>query len=145
MNLCRVYPVFIMLCIAISGAIAHVSGAPLLHVIILGLAVGMAPLVLMGIMSILMVAWCPDRPMCRCGKCRSDDYSYVESGNITVETVFEYQCPFCSRTYRQRDKRFWEFSSDGSEIPYAVISKWGRWKIEDTEPPVAAEGDIPHC
>ena len=140
MNLCSAYPVFIMLCVAIGGAVAHFSDVPVLYGISIGMAVSMAPLVLLGIMYSLMMAWRPDRPMCRCGKCQSGDYESLRPEEITVtkETVYEYRCPFCSRTYRQKDKRFWEVSSDGSEIPYMVISKLGRWQIESTEPPLAS-------
>jgi hypothetical protein len=137
MSLCSAYPVFVILCVAIGGAIAHFTDAPVLYGISIGLAVGFAPLVLLGIIYSLMMAWRPDRPTCRCRKCQYMHYESVWPEEITVteETVYEYRCPFCSRTYRQKGKRFWEVSSDGSEIPYMVISKWGRWQAENTEAP----------
>jgi hypothetical protein len=138
MNLCLAYPVFIILSVASGGAIAHFTDTSVLYGIFIGLAVGLAPLGLLGIINVLMMAWCPDRPICKCGKCRSMDYKNVgpEEMTLTEETVFEYQCPFCSRTYKQKDKRFLEISSDGCEIPYMVISKQGRWRNESTESPI---------
>ena len=136
MNFCRAYPVFIILSVASGGAIAHSSDALMLNGLLIGLAVGMVPLVLLGIIYALMMAWRPDRPICRCGDCQSSEYEYLGPQEITEESEYEYQCPFCSRTYRQKDKRFWEVSSDGSEIPYMVISRWGRWQIESIQPPI---------
>jgi hypothetical protein len=140
MTLCNAYPVFIILCVAIGGAMARFTNAPVLYGISIGMAVGMAPLALLGIIYALMMAWRPDRPACRCGKCQSGDYEPVmpETMTFTEETVFEYRCPFCSRTYRQKNNRFWEFSIDGSEIPYMAVSKWGRWQIENTKAPPAS-------
>ncbi|KPJ97771.1 MAG: hypothetical protein AMK71_12580 [Nitrospira bacterium SG8_35_4] len=138
MNLCRAYPVFIILSVVIGWAIAHFRNVPVLYGISIGMSVGMAPLFLLGIIYALMMAWRPDRPMCRCGKCQSEDYEFVWREEIPVmkKTIYEFRCPSCSRTYRKKDKRFWEVSSDGSETPFMVISKWGRWQIENTEPPI---------
>jgi hypothetical protein len=138
MSLCSAYPIFVILCVAIGGAIAHFTDAAVLYGISIGLAVGNAPLVLLGIIYVLMMAWCPDHPTCRCGDCKSTEYEYLGPEEITKETEYEYLCPFCSRTYRQKDKRFWEVSSDGAEIPYMAISKWGRWQTESTETPPAS-------
>jgi hypothetical protein len=89
------------------------------------------------------MAWRPDRPICRCGKGRSEEYEYIGPEQITAETVFEYRCPFCGRRYRQKEKRFWEFLDNGSDIPYMSISKWGRWQMESTRPTLAADADKP--
>ncbi len=147
MSFCRVYPIFIILCVPSGGAIARFIGSPVLKGMLIGLAVGFVPLVLLGIIVGLSSMWTPDRPICRCGKCKSADYEYVgpEELTLTEETFFEYRCPSCSREYGQNNKRFWEVSSDGTEIPYMVISKRGRWQIESTEAQLAADSDNPSC
>jgi hypothetical protein len=77
MNLCGAYPVFIILSIASGGAIAYFSNVPVLYGISIGMAVSMALLVPLGTIYALMMAWRPDCPMFRCGKCQSGDYEFV--------------------------------------------------------------------
>ncbi len=143
MNLSRAYPLFILLCIAGGATIAHFTGASIFIGTAIGSAVGVAPMALLCITYLLFMKWRPDRPMCRCGKCRSEEYEYIGPKHITAETVFEYRCPFCGRIYRQKEKRFWEFLDNGSDIPYMSISKWGRWQMESAEPTLAADAEKP--
>ena len=140
MNLCKAFPVFIIMCIAGGGAIAHFTDAPLVRGTTIGLLVGVAPIVWLCIAYAAVTTWCPDLPNCRCGQCRSQDYRYIGPDHITPETVYEYQCPSCGRKYRKKDKRFCEFSENGVESSYMVVSKWGRWTREGTEHAKAADG-----
>ena len=140
MNLCKAYPIFIILCITVGGTIAYFTGAPLMRGTTIGLLVGFAPIALLCISYVAVTTWRPDRPNCRCGQCRSQDYRYLGPDHITPETVYEYQCPSCGRKYRKKDKRFWEFAENGVESPCMVVSKWGRWTTEGTEQKNAANG-----
>lgn len=132
MKLCKAFPIFFAICVAIGGAIAYFSGSSLLYGTSIGMVVALSPLMLLGVLYILIVVWCPDRPECLCGKCQSNSYVFLNSQieQNALENVYQYRCPFCGRTYRQRHKRFNECLDNGSEIPYMVISKWGRWQIE---------------
>ena len=137
----RLFPVFVMACATIGAAVANSFSLPILLGAVIGLIVGFSPLVIIAIGYFLLMAWRPDRPLCRCGRCRSKQYQYAGPTQITAATVYEYQCPFCSRVYRQEGDCFREVSGDGSAIPYMRISKWGRWRLDRSGAGPASEAD----
>ena len=123
----------------IGGALtAHFTGAPMLRGILIGVAVGVAPMLLLAAAALLMTLWSPDHPACRCGRGRSGDYEYVGPERGTAESVHELRCPFCGRRYGSKGGRFWEIATDGSEMPFMVSSRWGRWRADVTNSAVGA-------
>ena len=59
---------------AVGGILAHRNDVSILAGIAGGLAVGMLPLLFLGAIVGLMMAWCPERPPCVCEKCISEEY-----------------------------------------------------------------------
>jgi hypothetical protein len=127
MNLQQAYPGFIVVCMAIGGILAHRSGASLVAGVAGGLAVGMLPLLLLGAVVALMLAWCPERPPCVCGNCSSEEYDYLGPMHKTDDDAYCYKCPRCGREYRLQGARF-DLKSAQGYSPYMEKSRWERWK-----------------
>lgn len=142
MSLSRALPLLVIVSAAGGGVVAQFIGASVAVGVAIGLAAGMTPIAVLSIGYLVLMAWRPDRPTCRCGKCQSEQYELVGPEQVTAATVFEYRCPFCGRAYRQAKNRFWELARDGSEIPYMSVSRWGRWQLEVSDPtPAAGTGE----
>ncbi len=106
---------------------------------VIGVFIAVIPLIVLGITYGVMMAWRADRPVCRCGQCRSINYEFVGPDNVVFEPgmAFDYRCPTCKRHFRARDSRFVEVLSDGTEVPYMAVSKFGRWIPDQPEQYVA--------
>ena len=112
---------------AAGGILAHRSGASLWAGIAGGLAAGMLPIFLLGAIVTLMLAWCPERPPCICGKCNSEKYHFVGPMHKTDDNVYYYKCPRCSQGYRLQGEKF-ELKGVHGYSPYMEKSRWKRWK-----------------
>lgn len=91
-----------------------------------GLALGMLPLLFLGAIVGLMMAWCPERPPCVCGKCDSGEYDFIGPMHKTEDDAYYYKCPHCGREYRSHGNTFDVKTADGYS-PYMVKSRWQRW------------------
>ena len=129
MSLCKTYPFFIALCIAVGGFIAVRTGNSLIMGACIGLIVSFAPLLLLGVTVGLMHRWRPDRPPCICGQCDCVDYRYIDrhSGTKPLDGAYHYKCPHCEREYRLQRGKFDIKSAEGFS-PYMEISRWQRWR-----------------
>lgn len=132
MNLQQAYPVFIVLCMAGGGLLAHHNSGSMTAGIAGGLAVGMLPLLVLGATVRLMLAWCPERPPCICGKCNSEDYDYLGPMQKSEDDAYYYQCPQCHREYRSQGSRF-DLKTENGYIPYMKKSRWQRWKMNSQQ------------
>ena len=126
MNLCKAYPGFIILCMAVGGILAHRNDVSILAGVAGGLAVGMLPLLFLGAIVGLMMAWCPERPPCVCGKCNSEEYDFIGPMHKTEDNAYYYKCPHCGREYRSQGPNF-DLKTAHGYSPYMVKSKWQRW------------------
>ena len=127
MNLQQAYPGFVVLCAAGGGILAQRSGTSWVTGVAAGLAVGMLPLFLLGASVALMLAWCPERPPCICGKCNSEGYDAVGPMHRTEDNVYYYKCPHCRREYRSQGPKY-DLKKEHGYSPYMEKSKWHRWK-----------------
>jgi hypothetical protein len=132
MNLDRLLPLFILLCLVLGGVIAHLRGESVLIGAGIGMAVGLSPLVFLGIAYLFIQRWSPDRPPCACGACESEDYDFIDSLSDFEEHVYAYRCPACGREYRAKGDSFSLSTPEGVK-PYMKTSRWGRW-VRDTAP-----------
>ena len=112
---------------AVGGILAHHSGVSLVAGVAGGFAVGALPLLLLGGIVALMLAWCPERPPCVCGQCESEEYDYLGPMQKTADDAYYYQCPRCGREYRLHGPRF-DLKTVHGYSPYMEKSKWRRWK-----------------
>ena len=133
MNLDRALPIFVILCTSIGALMGYRLGDSAVTGAAIGLAVGFSPLLLLGIGDGFFTLWCPDRPTCMCGKCKSNDYRYLGPPSKPSDDAYYYKCPSCGREYRLQNKRFDLRSSKNDFQPHMMISKWGRWR-PSTEP-----------
>ena len=136
-------PLFVLGSAAVGGAVAYFTGRTILIGVTVGFFLGFSPLVLLGTAYFLLIAWRPDRPICRCGKCQSERYDFIGTEQVSDGKIYRYRCPVCGREYKQKDNRFWEYMRDASEIPYMRISKWGRWQMESADSTRAADVRAP--
>jgi hypothetical protein len=130
MNLDRLLPLFVLVCVVLGGVIAHLQGEHFLLGASIGMAIGLSPLLLLGIAYLFIQKWSPDRPPCVCGACASDDYDFMDSLSDIKEHVYFYRCPVCGREYRAHGGRF-ELNTPEGVRPYMKVSRWGRW-VKDT-------------
>lgn len=134
MNLSRVIPLLVVGSAAGGGAIAAYTGHDVLVGVASGFLIGLSPLLLLGLAYAFLVAWRPDRPACRNGRCRADDYEFLEwpegARKEGTGCSYCYQCR-CGDRYVQRGTRFVEIAQDATEKPFMALSKWGRW-LPDT-------------
>ena len=134
MNLDKLFPAFFFICMGTGASIGYFGDGPTLTSTVngaaIGLAVGLSPLVVLGIAVRLITLWCPERPICMCGSGNSSDYQYLNHHSVGTDFTFFYRCPKCRREYRQHDKRFDLRLSKNEFQPYMTISKWGRWSAD---------------
>jgi hypothetical protein len=110
-----------------GGMLAHHSGYSILAGAAGGIAVGMLPLFFLGAIVGLMLIWCPERPICICGKCRSDNYDFVGPMYKSQDDTYYYKCSVCGREYRCRGPKF-ELKTEQGYSPYMEMSRWHIWK-----------------
>ena len=127
MTLEQAFPWFVAFCMAGGGLLAHHNDASWVAGVAAGLGVGMFPLFLLVAIYSLMLAWCPFRPPCVCGKCNSEDFDFVGPMHKAEDSMYYYECPHCSREYRSHGSKF-ELKSEHGYSPYMEKSKWHRWK-----------------
>jgi hypothetical protein len=139
MSLSLVLPSLTLIAAAIGGVVAYLIGAPTLSGVAVGFLVGVSPVLFIGVFASLLSAWRPERPTCRCGRCRSGGYEFIGPAQNSPELVYEYRCPACQRKYRQKGGRFWERLQDGTEIPFMRVSSWGRWRKDDADSAPSSE------
>lgn len=73
--------------------------------------------------------WFPIHPICRTGRCTSEDYVIVEYNQEEGTCIF---CCKCGTKYFQDHPYFKEILSDGSLRSYMKKSKrLGKWEIDD--------------
>ena len=126
MNLCKMYPWFIAVCMTIGGVLAHRGGDSFLAGAAGGLMVAMLPMALLGATVGMMLAWCPERPVCICGKCHSKNYDYVGPMHKPEDATYYYRCPKCERGHRSCGDRY-DVKTESGFQPYLLKSKWKRW------------------
>jgi hypothetical protein len=106
-----------------------------------GMLIAALPVFLLVLIYLILMAWRPDLPTCRCGKCRYKNYMYIgPSDMIRADGSFRFKCPKCGRVYEKNLNRFNELMADGKMVPYMSHSKWGRWK--QTNAGQASHGDV---
>ena len=72
--------------------------------------------------------WQPLRPICKNGKCKSDDYKWVTSiGDFHPVFICS-----CGNIYIQNGGCFIELLPDGKSKPYMIHSLFGRWKKDNS-------------
>jgi hypothetical protein len=72
--------------------------------------------------------WFPIHPICKDGKCTSEDYEIVKYNE--EDGTFIFRCK-CGTEYYQDFPYFKEILSDGSLKTYMKINRWGKWKPDD--------------
>jgi hypothetical protein len=110
-----------------GGILAHYSGYSFLAGVAGGVTFGMLPLLVLGAIVGLMFLWCPERPICICGKCRSEDYDFIGPMSKPEDNTFYYKCSLCGREYRCQGSKF-DLKTAQGYSPYMEISRWRRWK-----------------
>jgi hypothetical protein len=126
MNLCRLMPVFALLCGLGGLLLAAVLGYPLA----LGGLVGLlAPTVPLTILYLAANVFFPEVPPCRCGRsCSLDSGSPDGYEFLRVEqAAFFYQCRRCGRCYAHRGDDFFLVGEDGAQQPHSRRVR-GRWR-----------------
>lgn len=114
---------------ALGGvAIAHFCGFSLWTGFGYGLLVGFSPLALL-FLAALVLRMNNDRPPCKCGRCKSDQYEFIRmEQNRDGDDEYFYRCPSCGRDWKARGDVFYEIKADGSEAAY-MKSNWRQtWK-----------------
>jgi hypothetical protein len=126
MNLELILPLFIVFCAALGAVIAYAIGGSALSGALIGGAIGFSPLFVLAVVYALLQRWSPERPDCICGRCKPEDYDFLESMSDIEEHVYFYRCPHCGRKYREHGDRFGLETPEGIR-PYMTTSRWGRW------------------
>ncbi len=125
MSLDTLLPILMLLLPAVGGVLGYrwggVTGGSI------GVAIGFSPFVLFAAAYGAVTVWFPDRPVCICGQCKSEDYKYLGFRKPARDTHY-YKCSRCQRHYRLENGRFDLRQDDESYKPYMKLSKWGRWK-----------------
>jgi hypothetical protein len=94
--------------------------------LILGSTLGVTAFVVLHRLIDIWYKWRPLRPICRQGKCSSDDYELIELSNAGA--VFRCRC---GMKYLKNNRCFMEILDDGSTCAYMRRhSMFGRWKRE---------------
>lgn len=124
-------PIWLMLCAASGMLLGYqLQQRPFLG-LALGALAGNLPFVLLGAGHGVLLAWRPERPRCRCGRCRSEQYEFTGAeGRASGSIIFRYRCPACGRRYGRMGSRFLELESGGSGSIYMKLSCVGRWVRE---------------
>jgi len=68
-------------------------------------------------------------PVCRCGRCKGNDYTFIEiepKGVVTEDTEFHYKCSFCARRWAEKGSVFYEVTPDGLK-PYKKRFSTNIW------------------
>lgn len=129
--MCFFWKLFILICATLSslffgnkfGLLGGIIGFPL------GLILAFLIIYILNILMDLWYVWRPLRPICKNGKCKSNDYKWV--------TRIEDFCPVficsCGDLYLKNGSLFIELLSDGSSEPYMSHSFFGRWKKDHTK------------
>ena len=128
MNLSCILPFFILGAAAIGAVTGPSYGYSWLQGALVGFFLGWSPLLLLGLAAGLIQLWRPDLPRCRTGSCAYPDYDYLEHRPSKSEDGIEflYRCR-CGGHYLLREGRLFEVSEDGSERPFMLVSRLGRW------------------
>jgi hypothetical protein len=127
MNLDRVIPLWVAFCFGVGALVGATTSVGWPRALFWGGGIGMAPLLLLGLVGLWAKLIFRDRPVCICGSCRSADYVFLGADSQRPPIRFDYECPSCHRRYRARDDVFFELAADGSERPYMRQSRFGRW------------------
>lgn len=134
MTLCRLYPIFIVLCAGTGAVLANAFGASLLCGVVCGWLVGIVPLLALVILYVGLMWWRPDLPPCKCGETRYGGFEYIGSySHVPNEIWYENRCPKCGRCYQSRDSIVVEILADGTTVPFMKVSRWGRWEPDRSE------------
>jgi hypothetical protein len=145
MNLSQLYPFFIIVCIVVGLIVSKLLEASLVFGAIFGLLMGFVPLIVLGVAYAAIMFWRPDLPTCRCGQTKYGEYEYIgPMEGFSEDTWYENRCPKCERHYKSKGKVVMECQADGTLIPYMIVSKWGRWQLDNVEPDTAVVADRPH-
>ncbi len=134
MNICRIYPWYIITCITIGLLVPLYTQTSLANGFFWGICAGMLPMTILGVLYLILIQWSPDRPRCICGKCSSNDYQYVDQEKINDDLAFHFICPFCTREYRSCGGKF-ELKTKNGLTPYMEMTKWRRWGRSSKKPP----------
>ena len=108
-------PIWLMLC-AVGGMLLgqDLEQRPL-YGLLLGAAAGNLPFVVLGAGHAILMAWRPERPPCRCGRCGSEEYELTGSRwRSSGSMVLFYRCPACGRRYGGTGARFQELGSQSA-------------------------------
>ncbi|MHC4573845.1 MAG: hypothetical protein ACYS76_06895 [Planctomycetota bacterium] len=144
MNLSKLYPFFLAVCIAVGLLVSKWVGASLVAGASFGLLAGLIPMLVFAVVYAAIMFWRPDLPTCRCGQTKYGDYEYVgPMEGFSEDTWYENRCPKCGRHYKSKGKVVMECQADGTLIPYMRVSKWGRWQLDNAEPDTAVDADKP--
>jgi hypothetical protein len=133
MNLSSIIPLFMLGAAATGALIGPSYGYPWLQGALVGFGLGWVPLLLLGLAAGLIQLWRPDLPRCRAGSCAYPDYEFLEHRPSKSEDGIEflYRCQ-CGGRYLLREGRLCELAEDGSERPFMLVSRWGRWIDADS-------------
>lgn len=133
MNIERLYPIGFIICAIIGAIIGRVSGHGVLRGMTNAMIIAALPVFLLILIYLILMAWRPDLPVCRCGKCRCRDYRYAGSTDSPrAASIVHFECPKCGRVYEKDHGSFNELLADGQTVPYMNHTKWGRWKRAKT-------------
>jgi hypothetical protein len=132
MNLERPYPFWLVTCVSVGTIAGYLTDYGAIQGLTTGMIVAVSPLFLLMLALLFMSFWRPILPNCRCGQYNHKGYQYVSpTGDVQAGTRFK--CPKCGRVYESSNWCFDEISNDGHTVPFMYYTKWGRWKLTNTE------------
>jgi hypothetical protein len=129
MSLCQIMPFFIFASAIVGGVIAWAVGARISSGVTLGMAAGVSPVFLLGLLVGLMQLWRPDCPRCLCGRRRYDYVETIKPDEVNLSSwKYHYRCLRCRRNFLQSGNAFEVMDENGALAPYMIHSEWGRWR-----------------
>lgn len=98
-----------------------------------GCLVGASPMIILCVICVGIMWWCPDLPRCKCGQTKYGEYEYVDPMEFSEDMWYEYRCPKCGRRYKSKRGILVECRGNGITVPFMKHSRWGRWQVDDGE------------
>ena len=100
--------------------------------------IGLSAGAVCGVLALYLQAF-PDRPVCRNGTCRSNDYDLRRVGGAL------YWFCRCGRPYHYEKGRFYEVLQDGTRTPYMINRPFRGWRpdmgnVKESGAPARGDG-----
>lgn len=77
MNLCRAIPIWMVCATGVDSLVGITSSVGFQRAFTWGIIARMVPLALIWLVGLFILPFHRDRPVCLCGRCRSEEYRYL--------------------------------------------------------------------